>query len=73
MILTVFVKPGSKKESVDWLDESTIKLSVKERPEKGRANKAVVDLLAKTLSIPKTQIEITRGKTTRIKQVKIKK
>jgi len=28
MILTVYVKPGARKESLEWIDEDTLKISV---------------------------------------------
>lgn len=71
MILTVHVKPNAKHESVEWMDEDTLKISVTVPPEKGKANKAVIELLAKELNIAKTTIELVRGGTTRIKQFKL--
>jgi len=71
MILTVHVKPNAKQESLEWMDEDTLKISVTVPPEKGKANKAVVELLAKELNIAKTTIELIRGGTTRIKQFKV--
>ena len=71
MILTVHVKPNAKQESLEWMDEDTLKISVTVPPEKGKANKAVIELLAKELNIAKTTIELVRGGTTRIKQFKV--
>lgn len=71
MILTVHVKPNAKQESLEWMDEDTLKISVTVPPEKGKANKAVIELLAEELNIAKTTIELVRGGTTRIKQFKV--
>jgi len=38
-------------------------------PEKGKANKAVIELLSKALKVPKSRIEIIKGETSRIKTV----
>lgn len=71
MILTVHVKPGARRESLEWIDEDTLKVSVTAPPEKGKANQAVVEALAQELGIAKSKIEFIRGKTTKIKQFRI--
>ena len=71
MILTVHVKPRARHESVEWIDEDTLKISVTAPAEKGKANKAVIELLSDELGIAKSRIEIFRGATARIKQFKI--
>lgn len=71
MILTVHVKPGARRESIEWIDEDTLKVSVTAPPEKGKANQAVIELLAEELGTAKSKIELFRGATTRIKQFKI--
>lgn len=72
VIITVHVKPRSRKNSVEWVDDETAKISVTAIAEKGKANDAVIEVLAEDLDIAKSRIEIVRGKTTRIKQVEIK-
>lgn len=71
MILTIHVKPGARKESIEWIDEDTLKISVTAPPEKGKANKAVIEALAEELGIAKSTIELIQGSTARIKQFKI--
>ena len=71
MLLTVHVKPGAKKESLEWTDQDTLKVSVHAAPEKGKANAAVIELIAKELGIKKSEVEIVRGHLTRLKHVKV--
>jgi len=71
MILTLYVKPGSRQEKIEWLDKDTAKVWVRAVAEKGKANEAVIELISKELSIPKTSIELIRGGTAKIKQLKI--
>lgn len=73
MILTVHVKPNARKNAIEWIDEDTLKVSVTAIAEEGKANKALIELLSDELNIPKSQIEIVRGLTAKIKQVKIAK
>lgn len=72
MIVTVHVKPRSRKNTIEWIDDETAKISVTAIAEKGKANDAVIEVLSDDLDIAKSRIEIVRGKTTRIKQVEIK-
>ncbi len=72
MILTVHVKPRAKKNVIDaWLDDTTLKVSVTAAPENGKANEAVLDLLADTLHVSPSSLKLVRGFTTRMKQVEI--
>lgn len=71
MILTVHVKPGARRESLEWIDEDTLKVSVTAPPEKGKANQAVIEALASELGVAKSTIMLHRGAAARIKQFKI--
>ena len=71
MILTVHVKPGARRESLEWIDEDTLKIRVTAPPEKGKANQSVIEALARELKIAKSTITLHRGATARIKQFKI--
>lgn len=53
-----------------WLGEA-LKVRVTAKPEKGKANEAVVSLLADTLRIPKKDITIASGVSSPRKVLKI--
>jgi uncharacterized protein (TIGR00251 family) len=58
----------------DWhegTDNRYLKISIKEPPEKGKANKALISLLAKHYRVPKSSIILVRGHTTRDKIIDI--
>ncbi len=60
-LLKVKVVPGSSRTKIDgWLGES-LKIRVMAVPEKGKANDAVVTLLAETLGIPRRNVSISSG------------
>lgn len=44
---------------------------VRERAVDGKANQAVIDLLAQHFGVPKSRVVIARGQSSRIKLVKI--
>ncbi|MGP1385677.1 MAG: DUF167 domain-containing protein [Thainema sp.] len=59
--IQVKVVPSSSKDVImGWLGES-LKVKVQAPPEKGKANAAVIELLAEHLGIDKSQIEIASG------------
>lgn len=71
MLLTVYVKPHAATESVEWIDDETLRVCVRALAEKGKANAAVIALLSKKFGIKKSNIEIVRGHTIQIKHIKI--
>ena len=54
------------------VDGDMLKVKIREIPENGKANIAVVDLLHKTLKVPKSNIEIVAGKTNSVKKIVVK-
>ncbi len=72
MKLHIKVIPSSSKDCIaGWL-EDTLKVKVKAPAEKGKANKAIIKVLEKTLNLPKGSIYITSGITSSRKVIEIK-
>ncbi len=69
VIAAVYVHPSAKIDRVEKNDE--IVVWTREPAEGGRANSAVIKILAKKLGIPRNQISIVRGAATRSKEVYI--
>ena len=65
--LNVRVYPKSSRNTVSWSDEQGLKVWVTAAPENGKANDAVVKLLADRLGIPRSGIRMLRGQRTRNK------
>ena len=70
MKINVRVKPNSKIEEVVAEDNGFV-VRVKEPPLKGKANKAVIRLLAKHLGLPEAQLRVSRGLRSRAKTIEI--
>ena len=69
--LSLKVVPGSSRdEIVGWLGDS-LKVKVKAPPEKGRANEAVVVLLAERLGIDASSIAVVSGHSSPAKVVEV--
>ena len=67
--LRLRVHPKARKHAITGVHAGALKVSVTAPPEKGKANDAVVKLLAKALDLPKGSIEIVSGETSQDKTV----
>ena len=65
------IVPGSSRTSFCGLFDGMLKIKIAAPPEKGKANKCLVDFLAKILAVKKNAIAIISGQTSPVKQLKI--
>ena len=72
MLLNIKVTPHANKNEVTQISDLIFKIKVTAAPERGKANDAVIELLSEFLKIPKSQISIKAGKTSREKLIEIK-
>lgn len=68
--MLVRVVPGAKIEKAA-IENAVLKIWIRTAPEDGKANKAVIALLAKMVSVPRGNVEIIKGLTSRDKRVRI--
>lgn len=71
MILQVKVVPKSSRDRVAGWVGDRLKVQVTAAPEKGKANAAVIDVLAEALGLPRRAVRITGGETSPQKTVEI--
>lgn len=69
--ISVTVKPDSRVASVTQLSEIEFRVAVREPARDGKANAALVELLARHFRIPKSAITIVRGHASRKKIVEL--
>ena len=69
VVLRLQAVPGSRRNAILGIRNGALRVSVTQVAEKGKANKALVDVLAKQLGLRKSQITIVAGETTARKQV----
>jgi uncharacterized protein len=67
-ILPVRAQPGARRNEIRGEQEGMLKVCVTQSPEKGKANKALADLLSKSLGLRKSQIELLTGETSHQKR-----
>jgi len=70
------VTPRGGRDDIDGIDtlangRSVVKVRVRAIAESGEANRAVTELLARALRVPKASVKILSGATSRLKQVAV--
>ena len=70
------VTPRGGRDEVDGLEtlangRSVVKVRVRAIAEGGEANRAVMELIAKALRVPKAKVRILSGMTSRLKQIAV--
>lgn len=76
VLLTVRLTPKASSNAIRGIEKEAdgaiyLKVAVTTVPEGGKANAALLKLLAKTWKLPKTSLEIASGATSRRKVVRI--
>jgi uncharacterized protein (TIGR00251 family) len=76
LVISVRLTPKGGRDSIDGAEtladgRAVLKVRVRAAPSEGEANAALGRVLAKALGVPASRVEIVRGATSRIKQVKI--
>ncbi|MBU1131988.1 DUF167 domain-containing protein [Patescibacteria group bacterium] len=72
MIINVKVTPRASKNEVVKVSDNIYRIKVTVPPEKGMANEMVIQLLAKELKVPRSNISIKAGAGVREKLIEIK-
>jgi uncharacterized protein len=65
--LNVRVHPGARRNAITGTHDSALKISLTTPPTDGRANAALIAFLAEHLSIPRANITLVTGATSRSK------
>lgn len=70
-IIRVRVLPRTSKNQIVGVDGGVFKVKLTAPPVEGKANKALVQFLAKKLGLPKRDIEIVSGEHSREKSIRV--
>jgi uncharacterized protein (TIGR00251 family) len=71
LTVDLVVQPRASREGIAVMGER-LKISVNAPPVDGKANEAVIRVLAQALGVPRGAVEILRGETGRRKTVRIR-
>jgi len=74
--VTLRVTPRGGRDEIDGLEtladgRTVLKIRVRAIAEGGDANRAVTELIAKSLGVPRARVRILSGTTSRLKQVAV--
>jgi uncharacterized protein (TIGR00251 family) len=65
------IPKSSKSELAGYLPDGTWKIKIAAAPEKGKANRALLDFLTQHLGVAKSRIHIVSGETSQLKRVHV--
>lgn len=71
MLLPVKVVPGASRTRVMGEWDGRLKVAVAAAPEKGKANRAVCETIAKLLGVRHQQVRVVSGETSPVKTIRI--
>lgn len=71
LLLEVQIQTKSSKNKILGEHNGRLKIAINSPPIDGRANKALIDFLAKELKVPKTKIKIIKGLRNKCKSIAI--
>lgn len=69
--IRVRVQPKASGNQILGFRDDVLRLRVTAAPEDGKANAAVVRLLAKTLGVSQSQLEVVHGRSSRNKVIRV--
>jgi hypothetical protein len=68
VLLPVRGQPGGRRNEIRGIQQGMLKVSVTQVAEKGKANKALAEVLCRELGLRKSQVELVSGETSREKR-----
>jgi len=71
VIFRVKVQAGAARNEIVGVQGDALKVKISAPPVKGKANRALVDLLAEQLGVNRSEVEIIGGHTSKIKKIKV--
>jgi uncharacterized protein (TIGR00251 family) len=67
-VINVRAQPGARRNGIVGEQAEALKVAVSAPPEKGRANEAIVEVLADALQVKRSQIELIGGGSSKSKR-----
>jgi len=67
--LNVHTQPGARKGGLRGMHGDAVKIAVHEAAQNGRANQSLVAFVAKGMAVPKSDVQIVSGHSSRSKRI----
>lgn len=71
MTIEVKVLPKSGRDEIRGFVNGILKVRVSAPPIEGKANERLIELISRTMEVPRSNITIIKGRTSRIKTISI--
>jgi hypothetical protein len=71
VVFAVRVVPGSSRTAICGLFDGMLKIKISAAPEKGKANRCLLEFLAKQLGVKKNAVHLISGQTSRVKRLQV--
>lgn len=71
VIIAIYVQPGARRTEIVGCYGDELKIRLDSPPADGRANNALLDLVAQLFDVPRFNVELIRGSKSRHKKVLI--
>ena len=71
MTIQVKVLPKSGRDEIRGIINGILKVRVSAPPIEGRANERLIELISRTIGVPRSDVTIIKGRTARIKTISI--
>lgn len=71
VVIALRVQPKASRSGVRGVHGGAVKVSVTEAPEKGKANRAVIEVIADALGVARSRVTVVSGETSHDKQVMV--
>lgn len=69
--IRVFCKPGAGRRAIAGLHGGALKVKVRAGPIEGKANDALIELIAEALRVPRSRVTLKSGARSRWKAVRV--
>jgi uncharacterized protein (TIGR00251 family) len=63
VIVPVRAQAGARRNAIVGVHDGMVRVAVTAAPEKGKANRAIIEVLSESLGVPKSAIELLSGET----------
>lgn len=67
--IQIIAKPNAKKTAIVKITEQELHIAIHAKPHKGAANKELISFLSTLFEVPKSQIILKTGETSKYKQL----
>ena len=71
VVLALHIQPGAKKTEVAGQHGEALKIRLAAPPVDGKANDCLIDFLSERLGVPKSNVKLEAGATSRAKRVRV--